>query len=491
MMHNTQVSRSVRMSIPWILVVLILGCAASPDVDRKVDLTVRQLLTPRQHLPAPANGPAFGIPVAPLSFSDLFYRAVANSPELSMAELHESIGALYVEQGRSYKWPRVDIELTAEAPIGEKDIEASDIFGGGLFIKYDLNRLIFIKDHIAIARLKQQQGLEEKLLARRNLLFQLYDLANEISFQEHLAPEYESILAAINEELLLLTDGTEEMNPLDRKDRIRYLQNQQLVYTYKETACRWRLRLLRWDLIQRIGLNQMTEINVSDLESIVALPDDVKLNVAIESMAAPDIASLWQRRREARVAEASLFLAEMNIIETGRERLPKFSAAVGIGWIDLNKDENEAGVKPFIRATTPLLDMGDIRRKIRYAEKKRDIEKEKITALARRMALEHHEALAAADLARTRYIDRRRQADQAVTDAESIKRLCAIGRAKPARRCEALQNAIAMRIQLLESLFGYRRDQMRLHKNAGTLPEVLSHLVDVDNSNPEDRHTHP
>lgn len=467
-----------KRKILLVWVIAMAGCAVSPQMAQQVDVTVQQALTHRVQQPAPISEPPESGPGVLRSFSDLFMQAVANSPALAIADLYGELGGLAVEQAQSHKWPRADIELTAEVPVREDGVEYDDVFSGGLFIRYDLNRVLFFKDYLTLSRLKQQRVWQEKKIARRKLLFDLYDLVNEWIYTRQLLPDYDLILAAIGDGLAQLSRESGQPGSLDRQRKMQQMKDQQRNYDLKRSEGRWRLRLLQSELFQIVGAIDHMDVAVSDFDTLIAAPDAGCLAGPDDNLALPDIQSIWHKRPEARMAEAALYLAEMNIINAKRRRLPQFSAGLGIGWTDLNNEVNEAGVTPYIRLSMPLLDMGDIRRQVRMTEKKRDIEKERITAMARRMVQAVRQTGVAARLACMRYQGLHQQLNREIVNTETIKRLCAIGRAKPIRQHAALHKMIETRIQRHESLFAYRRNQMEYFKNTGTVPEALRHLVD-------------
>jgi outer membrane protein TolC len=93
------------------------------------------------------------------------------------------------------------------------------------------------------------------------------------------------------------------------------------------------------------------------------------------------IQGVWNKRLDAKAAEADLFIKEMAVIEERRKLLPVLSPSFGLGSMSLNSSLNQSTAVVQLGASMPLIDFGDVKRAIGKASIDRDLARQNISLL--------------------------------------------------------------------------------------------------------------
>lgn len=404
---------------------LLAGCAAR--TQRGVGGYVASVIN--RQPPPPANRlavfPENGGP-AVFTFSQACERAARFDQDVAGAMADAARLQLDVDQARSEVWPRVDLRTYFQIPLGGSNLQGVPIFNGGVFFRYDFQKMIFSGDAASAARARVAERRENLGLALDRLFQNLFLLLVD---RENLRAE-----VVLRRTIQTQTsDALERAHLLERNGRIKPERVLEYQYQY-ETSTRLyqdavrRLAETNRALGSRLLIQGTEDVVITDLPELLSSMD------ALAPVPDPDtqfFRDVWEKRHDTKAAEASLFVKEMAVIEEKRKRIPSLNASLGLGSLSLSSTFSQAPVVIQLGASMPLLDFGDIKRGIGKASIERDLAKRNIDLLLlkiQRSVLDSSAALSEAIAAR-KAIEGQRKLISA--QSEASQKLVAAGLVDP------------------------------------------------------------
>jgi outer membrane protein TolC len=336
-------------------------------VDRQLPLAPpvnRPATTPE------ATGPAV------FTFKEACKRAANYDEDVARALADAAQLQLDVDQARSMKWPRVDVRTYFQLPLGGENLEDIQHFNGGVFFRYDFEKMFFIGDEVAAARAKLTGKQENLWLTLDNLSQSLF---LELADRESLRNEVNRRRDMENQ----TSDAMTRVRLLEKNGLIKPQRVLEYQYQY-ETSSRLyqdalrRLAEANRALGRRLQVNENQDVVITDLPALLSSMDAV---VPVSNPDSQFLRDVWDARHDTKAAEADLFLKEMAVLDEKRRRIPSLNASVGIGSISLTSTFSQAPVVVQLGASMPLLDFGDIKREISKATVERDLARRNIDLL--------------------------------------------------------------------------------------------------------------
>jgi len=323
-----------------------------------------------------AEAAATAAPSAPLTFEQACLKmALANDALLaSLANVREL--EIDVAQSRSMIWPRA--ELRAFGEFAKADEFHSD-FLGGVYLQFNLSHVLFLSDELAVARARKARAVEELRLRLRQVsqslqsqLIEIRELEGEVAARERMELAARRALSLVDE---AARAGRVRLGELWRLRVEAASQAALLAEARRKRDAR------RRDLALRLGSATTSDgWPITDPETV--------LRPLAPSEPVPDLGQLWTRRLDAHMAETDLFLARMARVAARRERLPRPIVNFGLGNIPLTSRREEATWVVRLGLEMPLIDFGDVSRRIKKAEVNVDLARRRATNVIIRMSRE-------------------------------------------------------------------------------------------------------
>ncbi len=277
-----------------------------------------------------------------------------------------------VAQSRSIIWPRAELRTFAEIAPGTGDAR----WIGGAYLQYNLSRALFASDEIAVAKARKAKAYEELRLQLRETTRRLQARLTDLGLlDQEVASRQRMVEAADQTARLAETSAEAGRGRLADVWRARVEAASQAALL---GDARRRAASERRALALALGRGMGEPPTIRDAAEL--------LRPAAEPLApAPAPSELWSRRAEAHIAEIDLFLAQMGRTAARRERLPRPLANVGWGNIPLSSRLTEATWVVRLGVEMPLIDFGDISRKIRKSEINVDLARRHALAVVTRV----------------------------------------------------------------------------------------------------------
>jgi len=397
------------------------GCAPTPDYRGQLDKYLQNMVSRLDRELGPEAGDNLSAGPLSLTFRKACLRAALNDPNImnSLAELQSR--RLDVEQARSYVWPRLELQARAEAPLEGSWDDPDHTLTGGLFLRFDLWKAMFSSAEVQARQAGIKKTIEETRLALeliahklRLKLAQLDALEREVALRKKIAEDASQALK--------LMEAYGRMNRIDMAALWRSeAKADDSRARLREAEAR--LAAEQRSLARFLGLNGRQKFGVADTPEIF-VADSVR---AREDLS---VSQVWARRGEARLAEMELLAAEVGVTLAEKGRLPRISASVGVGSIQLSSQDEEAASVVQLEFTLPLLDFGDNARRVAKARSARDLARRKVERLARHLwqeagetAVGLSEVMARTDMVKDLLTRMRRQNElnQRLVDQRSIE----------------------------------------------------------------------
>jgi outer membrane protein TolC len=355
---------------------LLGGCAAHVhrDVAAFVGSTMdRQILAPES-----GNATLLGAEDRTVfTFKQAVERASHYDPDVLDALAEAQQLQLDLKQAHSEIWPRVDLRTYFQIPLGGNNLQGVQVFSGGVFFRYDIQKMLFSSDLSAVARARLDESRENLGLAIDRLAQNLLGLLSE----------RESLRTEVTLRRSITAQASRVLEHARALERIGDARAQQ-VFAYKQAydnsdrdyqdAVR-RLAETNRAICTQLMMDCSEDITISDLPQLLS-----SLEV-ITAISRPDediLRGVWEKRHDTRVAELDLFLKEMAVINAQREKIPTISPSIGLGSIGLTSSFSQAPAVVQLGVYMPVIDFGDIKRQIAKAAIERDKARQNITLLS-------------------------------------------------------------------------------------------------------------
>ena len=365
----------LRASLLACLLALVSGCAARTkhaSADYVNSAFDRELAPPATHASATPDAADLAV----YTFSQACERASRFDQDVTSAVADAARLELDVDQARSMIWPRLDVRTYFQLPLGGENLEDVQHFNGGVYFRYDFQKMIFSGDATTAARAKAVEGRERLGVAldhlSENLFLMLADresLRSEVALRHSIQSQTAQTLERVH---LLEKSGV--IKPQRVLEYQYQYENSNRLY---QDAVR-RLAEANRALGRRLLSEGTQDIVITDLPQLLS---SMEAQVPASNPDLEFFRGVWERRHDTKAAEADLFVKEMAVVDEKRKRIPTLNASLGFGSLSLSSTFSQAPVVAQFGATMPLLDFGDIKREIGKATIERDLARRKIDLL--------------------------------------------------------------------------------------------------------------
>ena len=442
---------------------ILTGCSVKEQVTHSVDRTILEIVdTEIKSASLTRHAPLKSGNVIELYLGEAFLMAVRKNVDVNADQISYNQALIDVQQAESQIWPRVSLDFRTEIPLDKDHIDESKWNGGGLFFKYDLMKALLYKDNVYIMSVKQMQMKEKKIATLTRLYFEMLQLCYNLEFHRRMAALLEKEQTTIRRAF----DRLPAHKPYDNRQQelSDYWTTKDQELNLKIMENRLRLEFSLDTLRQFIGQFGTEELIITDLDKYLPVIQNERSCFAEYRSF---IEEAWNKRSEVSVAEKDLYLAEMAIIAAKYDRLPGLKASLGLGNIPLTNQDVNSDILLEFGISMPLIDMGDIKRKVQKAINHRDLTKLKLTALARRIRTELRSVTLEIDIARQRYLKSRSSLEEAERQEQLIQKLIAVHRAEPMSLYKKQLETTAALSAYEKSLFDYQTKLIKLEETKG------------------------
>lgn len=393
---------SLRIAVSLMVCSLLGGCAA--HVHRDVAAFVRSTMN-RQMLT-----PEIGDVISPgaedrtvFTFKQAVERASHYDPDVLDALAEAQQLQLDLKQAHSEIWPRIDLRTYFQIPLGGNNLQGVPVFSGGVFFRYDVQKMLFSGDLSAAAQARMDESRENLGLAIDRLAQNLLTLLSD----------RESLRSEVTLRRSITSQASHAREHARALERVGDARSQQ-VFAYEQAydnsdrdyqdAVR-RLAETNRAICTRMMMDCTEDVVISDLPHLLSSLE------AITTTSRPDenlLRGVWEKRHDTRIANLDLFLKEMAVIDEKRKRIPTISPSFGLGSMSLTSTFSQAPAVVQLGAFMPLIDFGDIKRQIDKAAIEEDKARQNIILLQMKVQRELidssaslNEAVAARNAAQT------------------------------------------------------------------------------------------
>ncbi len=468
---NPRRSIGYAFPIPWCLC-LLAGCASAPGIQTQVERNIHGLVANEidavvaTHRAAPANEPV------EMTFEDAFATAVARDPEIKKKAIACQMAKTDIQQAKSIVWPRFTAELSVEVPIGGSDTSNYHYVGGGVFLRYNIMDAIFSADAVAASQAASDVAAQQQQAALNKLYYRVTGLCAKIDSERNRG-------AAAAKAAQIAQEAVKHLQALTKVDPVPV----EVVRKWEGAArrCAWtreeaqqRFGAARDEALSMLGIDPRTDIRISDISEVLPHPE----NFAEDDWDFVKVA--WQQRNDVRVAESELFMAEMRIVNAKRKRLPRPTAALGVGNMLLQTNQ-QAVFMPSLQVSMPLFDMGDVKRQVQKAKAERDIAEENLNVKARDLVCSMRNAVSEVRLAQGRLKSVQESLQSEQDYRARTERLVAVEREVPLTLFSAKLAEAEAELDLNTATYEFQRAALALKESRGDSPKhELLGTMDVD-----------
>lgn len=373
------------------LVLCPLGCHYHQEIQSQVS-DWSMAMFDRETAPVRSAASASGR--VEMTFDEILLLAKEREPGLLQAAYDADLGAIQKEQVLSERWPRLDLNTSLYVPLDEGLDTFSDAVYGGLFIKYDLLRAVFNADAASVADSMIQRAREREKEVTTRLYWTLVDVLLNVTYHTRALERHESALESA-ERGLALADELHASNRTDARIVLEWQTKVREIRTLRDQSAQ-QLSTAESRLKHLTGLQRAREIKVVDSDGILAAVDNSDYTYTEME---DSLSYAWKHRSDIRIAEIDLFLAEMAVIDAKQSRLPELSFGLGLGSMSMYDSWADRTLVGVLNLSVPLFDWGDARRRIAKAKIERNIQRQRMVDLVRRIALEVQESSTQIDAA--------------------------------------------------------------------------------------------
>lgn len=451
---------------------LLQGCSSvGPRVDSDVSDIVEDIAR-SEFLPLVERDMIPGeVGKTEMLFAEAFRLARERDPEIGASEIAYQISQIDIQQAKSSIFPRFDVEFSIEAPIAGAEFDSEKAIGAGVFLKYNLMDAAFSADAVSVQRVKADQWRQRREATTKGIYYRMIGLLCKIEAKnKEVAARTEA--RDIAEKALEQVRAQDDTAPVGRERADEWeVEGKRRIRELEESRLHLSLALEEFQLI--LGVESSANIVISDsdrlLPGVVDLESPPKDDWAVANEA-------WRQRNDVRVAEAELFLAEMQIIEAKRRRFPQLTFSLGLGNIILYSVDDNASIVPYLGVSCPLFDMGDAKRRIQKAERRRDIAKSNLVAIAREVVSQTRSAVTQKQIATIHLNEAQEKLEREKKHAEGEKMLHSMQRRDFPSFCRARLTELDAEIDYRQAAYEYRRAVMLLKQQKGASPPEFLEL---------------
>ncbi len=363
-----------------------LGCSHTSDIQTQVDSWSTAMFDREVANFSGQDRPTTSSASIEVTVQELVQRVMQRTPELNEARFDLQLGEIQRQQVDSQKWPRLDLNSSLYIPLGESINSFSDVVYGGLFFKYDLLEVLYNADAMAVADSLIQRARERQEKSRKQLAWTLMDCL--LSIQHHTEEQilHESSIATVNKGLEM-TQKLYSLNKADTKTVIEWQANLREATALRNQASE-QIALATAKLKHMAGLQGYRDVVIKDINAVSATIETAARNSVAEQ---ESLRLAWGQRHDIRIVEIDLFLTEMAVLEAKRSRLPRLSFGLGLGSRGMYDAWKDHTLVTTLHIAVPLLDFGDVDRRIMKAEIERDRQRQKMVDLVRSIFTELRE----------------------------------------------------------------------------------------------------
>lgn len=380
---------------------------------------------------------------------------LSRDPEWIALETELKKNQIDNRQAETYTWPRWSLEFHAETPLQKNKTDTS---GGGIYLRYDFLKALFSSDAKSMESLKRDRLLQRQKMFRKKIFSHLQKLLSELEcarWEKRFA--WQSVQTA--------REAVEYIEKQSGKPGLAYWQGMLQESLRNDRMIRYRLMTLEESFRAFTGFKPAREHKklFSGFQAEIPASDP-----------ADEVQLAWNQRPEVKISASDWILAELNITQMRRKRLPAPYASLGLGNILLSNQDEHAPAVPSFGISMPIWDMGDIQRQIQKAVLERDTVKNKLESFARNLVTEIKTARFQLDWSREQLSEDKEILKKLRHEAKTLQDLSAIQRADFLDLQNKRNQFFQAEIRFFQTLLEYKKALIHLQNVRGDpLPENL------------------
>lgn len=368
---------AVKITIIILLSNLLITCSSSDNSYKHSNLFSNNVYKTELE-PLIINKDVKQLSSLEISFDNLLTTACKYDSQISLYSMYFKKNIVHKEQASKVILPKINLELSASMPLDRKETDASDIFSGGFYLKYNILEALFYADAVSVSNSKAKKRNIQIKQQIKTIALKLYISIHELEIFEKQKKLYKEIYN-LSEQLLKLeknlkTSSIDSILSFEEnlKD-INNLQSENLFFLNKTKK----------SILKIIGQqNNKSILKITDMAEIIdEIKNELNKNFTIEN----SLQNTWLMNNNVELAKIDLFISEINLAKAKRSWYPQISASVGTGQLTYGSNNESSNIIISSRITMPILDWGNSDRIELLAKYDRDIMRINLIAMARKI----------------------------------------------------------------------------------------------------------